>query len=86
MRRQHATKTGKTMGMKFLYIISGCPKGARKWYIQLFDMIYIAKRKEAENTVDKIRQKFGNSIITKGAIIDTDFGIYTAPKENKRKN
>ena len=45
-----------------------------------------AKRKEAENTVDKIRQKFGNSIITKGAIIDTDFGIYTAPKEIKRKN
>ena len=45
-----------------------------------------SKRKEAENTVDKLRQKFGNSIITKGAIIDTDFGIYTAPSKDKRKN
>ena len=45
-----------------------------------------AKRKEAENTVDKIRQKFGSSAITKGAIIDTDFGIYNAPTRGKFKN
>ena len=37
------------------------------------------KKKIAENTVDKIRQKYGRGAIIKGAEIDTDFGIYTAP-------
>ena len=43
MRRQHTTKTGKAMRMKFSCIISGCPEGARKWHIQIFAMFYIAK-------------------------------------------
>ena len=42
MRRQHTTKTGKAMRMKFSCIISGCPEGARKWHIQIFAMFYIA--------------------------------------------
>ncbi|PWM14517.1 MAG: hypothetical protein DBX49_06475 [Clostridia bacterium] len=43
MGRQHTTKMGKAMRMKFSRIISGCPEGARKWHIQLFAMFYIAK-------------------------------------------
>ena len=44
MHRQHTTKTGKAMRMKFSCIISGCPERARKWHIQIFAMFYIAKR------------------------------------------
>ena len=44
MRRQHTTKMGEAMRMKFSCIISGCPEGARKWHIQIFAMFYIAKR------------------------------------------
>lgn len=44
------------------------------------------KRKETESTVDKIRQKYGNSVITKGAVLDTDFGIYTARKKDIGKS
>ncbi len=40
------------------------------------------KSKKKENAVDKIRQKFGNDSIIKGAIIDTDLGIYHAPEGN----
>ena len=43
MRRQHTTKTGKAMRMKFSCIISACPEGARKWHIQISAMFYIAK-------------------------------------------
>ena len=43
MRRQHTTKMGKAMRMKFSCIISGCPEGARKWHIQIFALFYIAK-------------------------------------------
>ena len=42
MRRQHTTKTGKAMRMKFSCIISGCPEGARKWHIQIFALFYPA--------------------------------------------
>ena len=45
MRRQHTTKTGKAMRMKFSCIISGCPEGARKWHIHIFAMFYIAKNR-----------------------------------------
>ena len=41
------------------------------------------KRKNSEKTVDKIRQKYGNSAIIKGAVLDTDMGIYTAPDKKK---
>ena len=41
MRRQHTTKTGIAIRMKFSCIISGCPEGARKWHIQIFAMFYI---------------------------------------------
>ena len=44
MRRQHTTKTGKAMRMKFSCIISGCPEGAGKWHIQIFAMFSIAKQ------------------------------------------
>ena len=48
MRRQHTTKTGKAMRMKFSCIISGCPEGARKWHIQIIAMFYITiKDREA---------------------------------------
>lgn len=43
------------------------------------------KRKNSEKTVDKIRQKYGNDAIIKGAILDTDIGIYTAPDKKKQK-
>ncbi len=55
--------------------------------ISLLDQVDDTKRikkKKAENTVDKIRQKYGNSAITKGAVLDADFGIYTAHKKEKR--
>ena len=34
------------------------------------------KNKKKEETVDKIRQKYGNGSITRGAIISSDIGIY----------
>ena len=40
------------------------------------------KRKKKENAVDKIRQKYGSDSIIKGAIIDTDLGIYHAPEND----
>jgi len=43
MRREHTTKTGKVMRMKFSCIISACPEGARKWHIQISAMFYVAK-------------------------------------------
>ena len=36
------------------------------------------KKKNAEKAVDKIRQKYGFDSIIKGAVIDSDIGIYTA--------
>lgn len=38
------------------------------------------KSKKREETVDKIRQKFGDDAILNGAIIDTDIGIYNKEK------
>jgi len=40
------------------------------------------KKQEAEIVIDKIRQKYGKDAIIKGAVIDTDIGIYTAPDKN----
>ncbi len=40
------------------------------------------KGKKIENTVDKIRQKYGGEAIVHGAVIDTDIGIYN---KNERK-
>ena len=37
------------------------------------------KSKKKEETIDKIRQKFGNSSILNGSVIDTDIGIYSPP-------
>ena len=44
------------------------------------------KRKKKESAVDKIRQKYGSNSIIKGAIIDTDLGIYHAPDIDIDKN
>ena len=41
-----------------------------------------AKRLKKEIAVDKIRQKYGKESIIKGAVLDTDLGIYTAPEKN----
>jgi DNA polymerase-4 len=57
--------------------------------ISLFDAAvdeFREKRKKKENAVDKIRQKYGNNSIIKGAIIDTDLGIYHAPEADIDKN
>ncbi len=57
--------------------------------ISLFDTAVDESReksKKKENAVDKIRQKYGNNSIIKGAIIDTDLGIYHAPERNVDKN
>ena len=40
------------------------------------------KNRETEKTIDKIRQKYGDGAIIKGAVLDTDIGIFTAPKKN----
>lgn len=40
------------------------------------------KRLKTEITLDKIRQKYGKEAIIKGAMLDTDLGIYTAPDKN----
>ena len=40
------------------------------------------KNKKKEETVDKIRQKFGNTSIINGSVIDSDLGIY-APKPRR---
>ena len=42
------------------------------------------KNKKREETVDKIRQKFGETSIINGSIIDTDLGIY-APKPRRER-
>ena len=39
------------------------------------------KSKNSEKAVDKIRQKYGEGAIIKGAVLDTDIGIYTTPKK-----
>ena len=57
--------------------------------LSLFDSAVDANReksKKKESAVDKIRQKFGNDSIIKGAIIDTDLGIYHAPEYDIDKN
>lgn len=56
-------------------------KGDVAQQISLFDEDNSSKRqkkKNAEEAVDKIRQKYGLGSITKGAVIDNDIGIYTA--------
>ena len=40
------------------------------------------KMLKTEITLDKIRQKYGKEAIIKGAMLDTDLGIYTAPDKN----
>ena len=42
------------------------------------------KTKKREETVDKIRQKFGNNAILSGAVIDSDIGIYNSEKTKKQ--
>ena len=47
--------------------------------ISFFENNSNSKREKSEkidNVVDKIRQKYGNSSIFNGAIIDSDIGIY----------
>ena len=39
------------------------------------------KLKEVDKTVDKIRQKYGAKAIIKGAVVDTDIGIYDSPRK-----
>lgn len=39
------------------------------------------KNRNSEKTIDKIRQKYGEGAIIKGAVLDADIGIYTAPKK-----
>ena len=39
------------------------------------------KSRNSEKTIDKIRQKYGDSAIIKGAVLDTDIGIYTAQRK-----
>ena len=41
------------------------------------------KNRESEKTIDKIRQKYGSGAIIKGAVLNTDIGIYTAHKEDQ---
>lgn len=56
--------------------------------LSLFDTSVDQKReskKNKENAVDKIRQKYGDASIVKGAVIDTDIGIYTAHNNKKKK-
>ena len=43
MQERCTTKTRKCWCMKFLCIISGCPAGARKWYISYFAMLLHSK-------------------------------------------
>ena len=42
------------------------------------------KKKNAEIVVDKIRQKYGKDAMIKGAVLDSDIGIFTAPKEKNK--
>ncbi len=56
--------------------------------IGLFDEINEVtreKNKKREDAVDKIRQKYGNSSILNGAVIDSDLGIYPYEKENNKR-
>jgi DNA polymerase-4 len=51
--------------------------------ISFFDSCKIStheKNEKKENAVDKIRQKFGNTAIVNGALINTDIGIYESKK------
>jgi len=53
--------------------------------LSLFDANEDFKREKSRNTektIDKIRQKYGEDAIIKGAALNTDIGIYTAPKKN----
>ena len=43
------------------------------------------KHRKSEKTIDKIRQKYGDEAIIKGAVLDTDIGIYTAPNRKKKR-
>ena len=50
--------------------------------ISIFESVESPKRSKklkTEVTLDKIRQKYGKEAIVKGAVLDTDLGIYTAP-------
>ena len=55
--------------------------------INLFDETNIAndeKNKKREETIDKIRQKFGSESIIRGAIISSDIGIYDSGKKQNK--
>ena len=52
--------------------------------INLFDEVDEVnekKSKKKEETIDKIRQKYGNTSILRGAIISSDIGIYDQDKK-----
>ncbi|MBQ4071788.1 MAG: DNA polymerase IV [Clostridia bacterium] len=43
------------------------------------------KMKKVDQTVDKIRQKYGTKSIIKGAVVDTDIGVYDSPRKKVPK-
>ena len=43
------------------------------------------RNKKREETVDKIRQKFGFGSIVSGALMDSDIGIYSKNDKIERK-
>ena len=44
------------------------------------------RNKKREETVDKIRQKYGYESIVSGALIDSDIGVYSKSEKVERKN
>lgn len=56
--------------------------------IELFDKDTKSDRNKSEKrekAIDNIRQKYGNSSIITGAVIDSDIGIYTRNEETEKK-
>ncbi len=51
-----------------------------------FDNEEREKNKKREETVDKIRQRYGFESIVSGALIDSDIGVYSKSEKVERKN
>ena len=50
-----------------------------KYIEKEYGICILEQTKKKEKTIDIIRQKYGKDAIIKGAIINSDIGIYLAP-------
>ena len=81
---ESAWKVGKPIRMLTVSATNLVKSEAVSIQLSIFESNDSSKRdknRKSEKTIDKIRQKYGVDSIIKGAVLDTDIGIYTAQKK-----